>query len=50
MARARKAGVNTPFMIYVDTNEYKIYMQNIENCIMVKDYFYIMTKNKFESK
>jgi len=48
MNRARKAGVNTPYVMFVDLNDCKIYMQYIENSIMVKDYFYITNRNKYD--
>jgi len=45
MARARKAGVNTPYVMHVDTETHKIYMQYVNDAVMIKEYFYFLQRH-----
>lgn len=38
MAKARKFGVNTPYIIFVDYSNRKIYMQYVENSMKLRDF------------
>ncbi len=37
MARCRKAGISTPVVYFVDYTTHKIYMENVENAVLIKD-------------
>ena len=50
MARARKAGVNTPYIMHVDTETHKIYMQYVNDAVMIKEYFYFLQRNNLPCK
>lgn len=50
IARCRKAGILTPIVYFVDYISHKIYMENIENGILVKDVINGMLANSQESQ
>ena len=50
MARARKAGVNTPYVMHVDTDNHKIYMQYVHDAVTIKEFFYFLQRNKLACK
>ena len=37
IARCRKAGISTPVLYFVDYTSHKIYMENVQNAVPVKD-------------
>ena len=45
MTKARSIGVNTPYIMYVDTNGSSIYMQYIKNSLKLKEYIEILKEN-----
>ncbi len=50
MDKARKAGVNTPYLLYVDLNTCKIYQEYLVNAVMTKEFFFFLTKNALKCK
>ena len=45
MVKARSIGVNTPYIIHVDTYNKSIYMQYINNSLKLKEYIEILRAN-----
>ncbi len=49
MARVRERGINTPYLLFIDYEERKIYMQYVTNSLKLRDYlFKLSTENKGE--
>ena len=38
MAKARKFGINTPYVLFVDYDQRKIYMQYVSNSMKMRDF------------
>jgi len=38
LAKARKAGVETPYLLFVDMEKRKIYMQFVGNAVTMKEF------------
>ena len=50
MVKARTLGVNTPYLLFIDIPGRKIYMQDIENAIKLRDFFDFAIKTKSVKK
>ncbi|EDV25931.1 TP53-regulating kinase [Trichoplax sp. H2] len=46
MHRCRKAGIATPTVFFIDSNDYKIYMEEVQNSITVRDYINSLKEDK----
>ncbi len=46
MARVRERGINTPYLLFIDYEERKIYMQYVTNSLKLRDYFFKLSAVK----